>query len=65
LKLVGYSIGQDQDNKTCILEIVNHGRCLAPKQRERIFERFSVFRKTGKGSGFGLFIVTKLVDRKN
>ncbi|MHA2295365.1 MAG: PAS domain S-box protein [Candidatus Hodarchaeales archaeon] len=53
----------EKDDNICILSITDHGRGIPPEQREGIFERFTEFRKKGKGSGLGLFIVKTLVDR--
>ncbi|MHA1168816.1 MAG: sensor histidine kinase, partial [Candidatus Hodarchaeales archaeon] len=50
------------DNKV-ILSILDHGKGVHPDLREEIFDRFSSFKKKGKGSGLGLFIVKTLVDR--
>ncbi|MHA2298572.1 MAG: PAS domain S-box protein [Candidatus Hodarchaeales archaeon] len=51
------------DSKTCLITITDHGRGIPVEEREGIFERFIVFRKKGKGSGLGLFIVKTLVER--
>ena len=47
------------------LSIIDHGRGIAPQDREELFTRFSEFRKTGKGSGLGLYIVKNLVEKYN
>ncbi|MHA2298010.1 MAG: PAS domain-containing sensor histidine kinase [Candidatus Hodarchaeales archaeon] len=50
-------------DKTCILSFTDHARGIPPRERDDIFERFNEFRKRGKGSGLGLYIVKTLVDR--
>ncbi|MFW9996162.1 MAG: ATP-binding protein [Candidatus Odinarchaeota archaeon] len=49
--------------KNCILSITDQGKGISPDNRERIFDRFSSFRKRGRGSGLGMFIVKTLVER--
>lgn len=50
-------------DKKCSLYISDHGCGIKPNLRESLFERFSVYKKTGKGSGLGLFIVKTLIER--
>lgn len=47
----------------CVLSITDHGKGIPYKDREGIFDRYTQFRKKGKGSGLGLFIVKTLVKR--
>ena len=48
-----------------LLTISDHGTGIKPDEREGIFERYGEFRKKGKGSGLGLFIIQTLVKRYN
>ncbi|MFX0062218.1 MAG: PAS domain S-box protein [Candidatus Hermodarchaeota archaeon] len=59
---IGIEAVLDQPN-FIILAITDHGKGIPPDQRKGIFDRFTEFRKKGKGSGLGLFIVKTLVDR--
>lgn len=49
----------------CAVVIADSARGVPNKEREKIFERFSEFRKRGEGSGLGLHIVKTLVKRYN
>jgi len=53
----------EKEDSTYLLKIADHGKGIPPDKREDIFERYSEFRKTGKGSGLGLFIIKTLVER--
>jgi PAS domain S-box-containing protein len=53
------------NNEKILLTIADYGSGIHPNDREGIFERFKIFRKTGKGSGLGLFIIKTLVERYN
>jgi PAS domain S-box-containing protein len=53
----------EKEDSTYLLEIADHGKGIPPDKRENIFERYSEFRKTGQGSGLGLFIIKTLVER--
>ncbi|MHA2364143.1 MAG: PAS domain-containing sensor histidine kinase [Candidatus Hodarchaeales archaeon] len=64
-ELVKIDIELVKKNNFCILKITDNGKGIPPEQREGIFERFKVYRKTGKGSGLGLYIVKMLIDRYN
>ena len=46
-----------------IISITDHGKGIAPKDREKLFSRFTIFKNKGKGSGLGLYIVKTLVER--
>ncbi|MFX1535247.1 MAG: ATP-binding protein [Promethearchaeota archaeon] len=59
---IGIEAALDQPN-FIILTITDHGKGVPPDQRKTLFDRFTEFRKKGKGSGLGLFIVKTLVDR--
>ena len=48
-----------------LLSISDHGTGIKPDEREGIFERYGEFRKKGRGSGLGLFIIQTLVKRYN
>ncbi len=53
------------DEDKILLTISDHGEGIKPEEREGIFERYGEFRKKGKGSGLGLFIIQTLVRRYN
>ncbi|MFX1251776.1 MAG: PAS domain S-box protein [Promethearchaeota archaeon] len=61
---IGIEIALDQP-ECIILTITDHGKGIPPDQRIELFNRFTEFRKKGKGSGLGLYIVKTLVDRYN
>ncbi len=46
-----------------VFYVSDHGKGIPPNQRKKIFNRFSTFRRKGKGSGLGLFIIKTLVSR--
>ncbi len=52
-----------EEDSTYLLKIADHGKGIPEDKRTDIFERYSEFRKTGKGSGLGLFIIKTLVER--
>jgi PAS domain S-box-containing protein len=54
---------KDIANKKILLTISDHGEGISLTDREGIFERYGEFRKKGKGSGLGLFIIKTLVER--
>jgi signal transduction histidine kinase len=54
-------IGEKKEGKYR-LSIIDHGKGIPPQEREEVFTRFSEYRKTGKGSGLGLYIVKSLVE---
>ncbi|MHA2297180.1 MAG: sensor histidine kinase [Candidatus Hodarchaeales archaeon] len=56
-------VDMDISRKTCLVTITDNGKGIPEKQREEIFDRFTTFRKEGKGSGLGLYIVKTLVER--
>ena len=60
--IIDFNITEEEDS-TYLLKISDHGTGIPPDKREDIFERYSEFRKTGKGSGLGLFIIKNLVER--
>ncbi len=47
----------------CAVVIADSARGVPKEEREKIFERFSEFRKKGEGSGLGLYIVQTLIQR--
>jgi signal transduction histidine kinase len=49
--------------RICHLRISDRGKGIDPMERKGIFNRYTQFRKRGKGSGLGLFIVKTLVER--
>ncbi|MFW9993339.1 MAG: PAS domain S-box protein [Candidatus Odinarchaeota archaeon] len=59
---IRYQLWEDGSSE---LSICDHATGIHPNKREGIFEKFAEFRKTGKGSGLGLFIVKTIVDRYN
>ncbi len=54
---------KDIADKKILLTIADHGEGISLEEREGIFERYGEFRKKGKGSGLGLFIIKTLVER--
>ena len=56
---------KDVEEDKILLTISDHGSGIKPDEREGIFERYGEFRKKGKGSGLGLFIIQTLVKRYN
>ena len=54
---------KDIADKKILLTIADYGEGVALEEREGIFERYGEFRKKGKGSGLGLFIIKTLVER--
>ncbi|MCK4972812.1 MAG: HAMP domain-containing histidine kinase, partial [Candidatus Heimdallarchaeota archaeon] len=52
-------------NDTCIFSISDYGKGIHPDSREEIFTRFSKISEKSGGTGLGLFIVKKLIDRYN
>ncbi|MHA1200511.1 MAG: PAS domain-containing sensor histidine kinase [Candidatus Heimdallarchaeaceae archaeon] len=55
---------QKSDDKI-LISIADYGKGIAPETRRNIFDRYGEFRKKGKGSGLGLFIIQTLVQRYN
>ena len=61
---VKIAVYQEKSTKgKCAVVIADDARGVPNEEREKIFERFSEFRKTGEGSGLGLYIVQTLVQR--
>ncbi|UCG00804.1 MAG: HAMP domain-containing histidine kinase [Candidatus Heimdallarchaeota archaeon] len=58
-------ITSSQDDGVCSITITDNAKGIPLNIREEIFTRFSEFKKEGKGSGLGLFIVKTLVERYN
>ncbi|MHA1304399.1 MAG: PAS domain S-box protein [Candidatus Heimdallarchaeaceae archaeon] len=56
-------VKERKEKNKLIVSIIDYAKGIPPEKREQIFERFSEFRKEGKGSGLGLFIVKSLVER--
>lgn len=54
---------EECEDGECIISISDYGCGIPEKERESIFDRYSEFRKRGKGSGLGLFIVKNIIDR--
>ncbi|MCG3223640.1 MAG: PAS domain S-box protein, partial [Candidatus Heimdallarchaeota archaeon] len=52
-------------NNTCICSINDYGKGIHPDIRKEIFTRFSKISNKSGGTGLGLFIVKKLIDRYN
>ncbi|MFW9991163.1 MAG: PAS domain S-box protein [Candidatus Odinarchaeota archaeon] len=48
-----------------LLSITDYGKGIPPERRDKLFERYKVLNKNGKGSSLGLFIVKMLIDRYN
>lgn len=48
-----------------LITISDYGKGISPDIRRNIFDRYGEFRKKGKGSGLGLFIIQTLVQRYN
>ncbi|MFW9991574.1 MAG: PAS domain-containing protein [Candidatus Odinarchaeota archaeon] len=51
------------DDGACKLSIIDHGCGIPPDRQKGIFDRYKEFRRTGKGSGLGLYIVKTIIDR--
>ncbi|MFW9853181.1 MAG: PAS domain S-box protein [Candidatus Thorarchaeota archaeon] len=56
---------KDIVDKKILLTVADHGEGIPLEERDGIFERYGEFRKKGKGSGLGLFIIKTLVERYN
>ncbi len=50
------------DDRSVRIEIADTGEGIPPERLERIFEPFYTTKKTGEGTGLGLFIVGKIVE---
>lgn len=55
---------QQQDNKTKIV-ITDNGVGIAPEHQDRIFDMYFRANESSNGSGLGLYLVKKAVDRLN
>ena len=51
-----------QDNKV-IINIIDNGKGIAPEIKDKIFEPFFTTKRAGEGSGLGLDIVKKIVEK--
>ena len=56
-------VTSSQDNDICSIIITDNAKGIPINNREKIFTRYSEFKKHGKGSGLGLFIIKTLVER--
>ena len=56
---------EEKPNKKIVISIADYGKGIPPDIRRNIFDRYGEFRKKGKGSGLGLFIIQTLVQRYN
>jgi signal transduction histidine kinase len=54
-----------QKGDLCTISIIDYGTGIPLDKREQLFIRYSEFKKDGRGSGLGLFIVKTLIDRYN
>lgn len=61
---IDISTEQKPGNKI-LITISDYGKGISPDIRRNIFDRYGEFRKKGKGSGLGLFIIQTLVQRYN
>jgi signal transduction histidine kinase len=52
-----------QQGQEAVVSVTDTGGGIAPASRERIFEPFFTTKPTGEGSGLGLSIVKKIVDK--
>ncbi|OLS20038.1 MAG: Sensor protein ZraS [Candidatus Heimdallarchaeota archaeon LC_3] len=53
---------KSKDNKL-LLSVCDFGKGIKNKKREELLDRYTQFRKDGKGSGLGLFIIKTLTER--
>ncbi|MHA2366262.1 MAG: sensor histidine kinase [Candidatus Hodarchaeales archaeon] len=60
--LINIAIKNINNNKV-IISICDHGKGIAPTEREKILDRYAQFKKNGIGSGLGLFIIKTLTKR--
>ncbi|MHA1967605.1 MAG: sensor histidine kinase, partial [Candidatus Hodarchaeales archaeon] len=51
-----------QKGDLCTISIIDYGTGIPLDKREQLFIRYSEFKKDGRGSGLGLFIVKTLID---
>ncbi|MHA1967586.1 MAG: sensor histidine kinase, partial [Candidatus Hodarchaeales archaeon] len=51
-----------QKGDLCTINIIDYGTGIPLDKREQLFIRYSEFKKDGRGSGLGLFIVKTLID---
>ncbi|MCE7743301.1 MAG: PAS domain S-box protein [Candidatus Heimdallarchaeota archaeon] len=58
-------ITEEKPGNKILISIADYGKGITPDTRRNIFDRYGEFRKKGKGSGLGLFIVQTLVQRYN
>ncbi|MHA2227171.1 MAG: sensor histidine kinase [Candidatus Hodarchaeales archaeon] len=56
-------VTSSQDNDVCSIIITDNAKGIPVNIRKKIFTRYSEFKKHGKGSGLGLFIINTLVER--
>ena len=56
-------ITEEKPKNRILITISDYGKGIAPDIRRNIFDRYGEFRKKGKGSGLGLFIIQTLVQR--
>ncbi len=54
---------EEKPHNKILITISDYGKGIAPEIRRNIFDRYGEFRKKGKGSGLGLFIIQTLVQR--
>ncbi|MFX0092478.1 MAG: sensor histidine kinase [Candidatus Hodarchaeota archaeon] len=54
-----------EDNVNYIISVTDFGTGIHPDQRVNLFTRFTEFRKKGRGSGLGFFIIKTLAERYN
>ena len=54
---------EEKPGNRILITIADYGKGIAPDIRRNIFDRYTEFRKKGKGSGLGLFIIQTLVQR--
>ncbi|MEC4983922.1 MAG: PAS domain S-box protein, partial [Oscillatoria sp. PMC 1076.18] len=52
-----------EDNKDIVVQITDSGSGIAPEIKQRIFEPFFTTKPAGEGSGLGLDIVRKIIEK--
>jgi signal transduction histidine kinase len=57
------TVGLRQDGERVLVSVGDTGCGIAPEHRERIFDAFFTTKKAGEGTGLGLDIVRKIVEK--
>ncbi|MCG3256913.1 MAG: HAMP domain-containing histidine kinase [Candidatus Heimdallarchaeota archaeon] len=56
---------EEKEEGSSIISVSDYGKGIKPEKRKELFTPYSQFKREGKGSGLGLFIVKTLVERYN